>query len=80
MSITKDMVRIPIMIRRQLKFQFIRQMQPNETETSDHCIQFPILTLELAKIEFELAAEYPALVKSSLLCKGTSQKKGSLQL
>lgn len=47
-------------------------------QNTDHRIQSLILTLELAKIEFELAAEYPALVKSSLLCKGTNSTEITL--
>lgn len=72
MSIIKDKVTILIMIQRHLS---LNSQGINETHLITDYIQFPILTLELAKIEFELAAEYPALVKSSLLCKGTNSIK-----
>lgn len=72
MWIAKDKVKILIMTQRPGEPQFSRH------KTQD--IRLPILTLELANIEFELAAGYPVLVKSSLLCEGTNAGKWLQQL
>lgn len=51
-------------LRRQLKSLLLGFLERERLQ-----VLFSTLTVELAKIELELAAEYPAFVTSSPLCK-----------